>query len=279
MARCFAAASLFLCFATSAWAQAQPAPATQAATSASKSAVKKPAPKAKASTKLSGPVESGPCRIGVISAIGDQFVVQKIGLTVFGNEQAEVPIDAWGLDDLVVARVRAAAPGTAVRKIAYAKGAFDPWYHGHGKLFFNNPGDNLTAVVRPIAASAKCERYIVVTRFSGQLAGTNQTLDGIGVSTNWSSDLFKRGALFAYIHVTAFDGQTFAIHEDPFANIGARLAASLSKLTKDDNIRPLANFEAPSPPEAAANNAILRDGTRALLVEQLDKMMPAYLKQ
>ena len=68
--------------------------------------------------------ESGPCRIGVISAVGDQFAVQKVGLTVFGNEETEVPVDAWGLDDLVVARdPRAAGSGIAVRRIAYAKGA------------------------------------------------------------------------------------------------------------------------------------------------------------
>jgi hypothetical protein len=47
---------------------------------------KKPAPKAKTSAALPKATDSGPCRIGVISAIGDEFVVQRIGLTVFGNE-------------------------------------------------------------------------------------------------------------------------------------------------------------------------------------------------
>ena len=108
-------------------------------------------------------------------------MVHKLGLTVFGNEETEVSIGAWGLDDLVVARVRAASPGMAVRKITFARDAFDPWYHGRGKGLFNNPGENLTAVVRPIAASVSCERYVVITTFKGQLSGTNQALDGVGI--------------------------------------------------------------------------------------------------
>jgi hypothetical protein len=130
MIRSFAVALVLSCFVASAWAQAQPAPGTaitQAGTPAPKLVAKKPAPKAKTSAKPTGPLESGPCQIGVIPVIGDQLVVQKVGLTVFGNEHTEVPIEAWGLDDLVIARVRAAiAPGTGVRRITYPKAAFAP---------------------------------------------------------------------------------------------------------------------------------------------------------
>ena len=109
MIRTFALALALSCLATSAWAQAQPVPETAAAPVAvTKPAVKKQAPKTKTAAKPPGPAENGRCRLGVIPALGDQFVVQKVGLTVFGNERTEVPID-WGLNDLVVARVRAAA--------------------------------------------------------------------------------------------------------------------------------------------------------------------------
>jgi hypothetical protein len=272
MRQAFFVAAILSCFTTSLWAQTPGpgAPAKQTATPPAK----KPIPKAKNASEPPGPAESGPCRIGVISAIGDRFVIHKLGLTVFGNEETEVPISAWGLDDLVVARIRAAAPGTTVRKIAYARGAFDPWYHGRGKGLFNNPGENLTAVVRPVAANVGCDRYIVVTTFKGQLSGTNQALDGVGFSTNWSTGN-KRGAVFAFVQVTVFDGQTFAIHTDPFATIGARLSASLSK---DDNVRHLDNFELPNSPDEAVSNPVLRDGVRALLTEKLDRVMPTYLQ-
>src|SRR6266850_916818 len=117
MIRTFFVVLVLSCLAASASAQTQPAavaPTTQATPPSTRPAVKKPAPKAKTTAKPPAPAESGPCKIGVIPVIGDQFVVQKVGLMVFGNEHTEVPIGAWGLDDLVVARVRAAAPGTAV---------------------------------------------------------------------------------------------------------------------------------------------------------------------
>ena len=73
-------------------------------------AKKKPAAKPKPAGTPSVAAESGPCSIGVISAIGDRFSVQKFGVTVFANDKTFVPID-WGLDDLVMARVRAEERG------------------------------------------------------------------------------------------------------------------------------------------------------------------------
>ena len=122
MYRVFVLALSLSCFATAAWAQAQSAAPAPTA----KPAAKKLAAQSKSVAKPAAPADSGPCGIGVISAIGDQFGVQKVGITVFGNDLAEAPINSWGLDDITVERTRAAAPGTGVRKIAYAKGAFAP---------------------------------------------------------------------------------------------------------------------------------------------------------
>ena len=44
---------------------------------------------------------SGARSVGVISAVGHKFAVQKIGITVFGNELNEATIDVWGIDDAV----------------------------------------------------------------------------------------------------------------------------------------------------------------------------------
>jgi hypothetical protein len=37
--------------------------------------------------------------VGIVSAFGDKFHVKKVGVTVFGNELKEFPIDSWGIDD------------------------------------------------------------------------------------------------------------------------------------------------------------------------------------
>jgi hypothetical protein len=262
-------AFLLFCAVVSSSGQAQPATGTQATseTANAKPASKKQPPKAKAVAKPPS-AESGYCQLGVIPAIDDRFTVQHIGLTVFGNEFTEAQIESWGLDDLVVARVRATAGGSTVWRIAYSKDAFAPYYHPPEQLF-RDASNDLTDVVRQIVANASCARYVVVTRSGGQVGGTNQTASGIGLLTNWSSGAFKKGALFAFIRITVFDGQSFAKY-DP--SVGERLAAHFSNLLKDDNFRTLDDFEAPTTPEAAASNIRLRDGARALLAANWTKL-------
>jgi hypothetical protein len=251
--------------------------ATTTVAPAAKPVVKKPAPKAKTATKPLTAAESGPCQIGVIPAIGDQFVVQKVGLTIFGNEHTEVPIDAWSLDDLAVARIRAAAaPGSAVRRIAYPKGAFAP-YDNPAPALFRNSRDDLTAIVKQIATNASCERYLVDTKFAGKLDGTNQTLRGIGI-LNHGTSLLSHTSLFANVQVTVFDGQTFAVGKNPYANLGSILAGTFAHMTRDP-LTELDNASFPEPASEAVNSAMLRDRVRALLTANLDKTLPAFLKE
>jgi hypothetical protein len=274
MLRRFAVTAIILsCSIAFGWAQSPST--TPTAPTPGNPVTKKLAPKAKAAAKPAAAVDSGPCTIGVISAIGDKFVLEHIGLTVFGNEFTDAPIESWGIDELVAARARAAATGQSVKRIAYAKGAFDPYYHPPRELFRNARND-LVNVVRQVAASSNCERYLVVTRFEGQVAGTNQGAEGIGVLTNWSSGAFKTASLFAFFRITVFDGKTFAKYDDP-VGFGARLASSLTNFVKDENFTALKDFEPPSKPEAVTGNVRLRDGVRAMLTEKLDKYLPAYL--
>jgi hypothetical protein len=279
MVRVFAIACVLSCLAPSAWAQAQPAPGTAAAPAAApaKPATKKPAPKAKTSAKPATPADSGPCQVGVISVIGDEFVVQRVGLTVFNNDYAEVPIEAWGLDDLVVARVRAAiAPGTVVQRITYPRGAFAPYDHP-GSGLFRNPRGDLTTIVRQIAANSSCGRYVVVTKIDTQVDGTNQTHRGMGVlNRGIGSGVLSNTSLFASINVWVLDGQTFAIRRKPF-NLGEILAGSF-RMTQNP-LTQLENDQFPEPATAAATSATLRDHTRALLTAVLDKTLAASLKE
>jgi len=276
MFRIFVVAFAVSCLATSAWAQAQPAPAAAAAqtgTPATKAAVKKPAPKAKAAAKPTSPADNGPCRIGVISAIGDQFEVHKLGLTVFGNDLAEAPIDFWGLDDIVVARVRAAASGTGVRKITYPKGVFGPYYNP--PTMFRNAKDDLTAIVRQAAANANCARYFVVTKVNVKADAGNQILRGVGVVQQGAGP-FRRTNLFAAFQVTVFDGQTYEVHRRPI-DFGSILTRSFVR--DKEPLNEIDNESFPASAAEAAANPMFRDRMRAYLASLLDKMLPAYLKE
>ena len=261
------------------WAQNGSTPkvgAGQSATATVKTSKRAP-PESRMVARQAASPAGGPCQIGIIPALGNRLSLQHVGLTVFGNELTDVPIEGWGLDDIVVARVRAAAGGrTLMKRIAYANGAFEPLYRLQ-KQGFSDGREGLSAVVRQIAANSNCDRYVVVTTSIGPIPGTNQTGVGLGLFTNWANGVTKQGALFAFLQIAVLDGRNFTLHDDPSASLGAKVAKSLSFFTKEKSFQQVEYLEAPASSEAIAGDTRLRDGMRALLAEKLDQMLPTYL--
>jgi hypothetical protein len=268
---------LALALAPAAQAQTAPTAATPSTSSPVKPAVRKPSPPkpgAAATSAAPAAVPTGPC-IGVIPHIGERFAVQRVGLTVFGNELNDVPIGSWGLDDLVVARVRAAV-GTrfAVRRITYANNAFDPHIHAPSGLFASLD-EELKGVVRAITHPGECERYVVVLKGSSQFGGTNQTVEGIGIVNTGIASLTKT-VLFALSSIVVFDGRTYEIVKTGRGLTGQEntlAAVLLVGYVHGPNLM-LTDFSWPPTPEAVTG---LRDATRALLAQSLDRALPALL--
>jgi hypothetical protein len=230
-----------------------------------KPAARKPAPpKAVAETSAA----SGPC-IGVFPLLGDQFGIRKIGITVFGNEFKQITVDNWGLDDLVVERVRAAiGPGMAVRRIAHAKAVFEGYVPGIG--MFQNLDTKAPAIVRQAAARTQCERYVVVTRAASQYIG-NQSIYGLGV-VNSGGPLLSTTQLHAVVRIHVHDGHTFAVLKSGTGSLGG------SSFLSGPPTKKLDDSWWPEPPEAA-NTPAMRDATRKLLGEVLDRSLPELLAQ
>ena len=184
-----ASAVLVLLLGTVGEAQTPPATSVPAAPATAKTVPKKPAARTKAGPKQPAAVETGPCRLGVISALGDRFSVHKFGVTIFETENSEVPVEGWGLDDLAVTRVRAVTGNDpSVRRINYPKGAFELFYRPKS-MFLREPNEDLQQIVRSITRNANCEHYLVMIKYSGKLSGTNHVLDGIGTSAPSSGTL------------------------------------------------------------------------------------------
>jgi hypothetical protein len=270
-----AAVILMSCFTATGWAQA-PSTTSPAASPSSKPVTKKAAPKAKAAAKQ--PVaEAGPCRLGVISALGDRFSVQKFGLTIFENEETEAPMNGWGLDDLPFARVRAATGADpSVRRIAYPKGAFEPYYNPKSR-FLPDPNEGLPAIVRNIASNANCERYLVITKYNGVVPGTKMEIKGIGAYSQGIGSFARHYHLFANVAISMYDGATYEKNNRSFAALGASFAAGLG-LTEDP-LTKLDDSVFPNPPESASSSTALKERTRALVSARLDRMIPVYLQQ
>ena len=232
-----------------------------------------PAPKARPAAKKRTPPKatvepaaaSGPCSIGVFPLLGDQFGVRKIGITVFGNEFKQITVDHWGLDDVAVERVRAAVgPGVAVRRMAFAKAAFEGYVPGIG--MFQNLDTKAPAIVQRAAGQTQCERYVVVTRAASQYIG-NQSIYGIGI-VNSGAPLLSTTALHVMVRIHIHDGRSFAVLKS-----GNGSLSGANFLTGP----PTRKLDAwPEPPEAA-NTPAMREATRKLLGEVLDKSLREML--
>jgi hypothetical protein len=274
---------LVLELAQPALAQDAPTPAPKpspAQTLPAKPAAKKPASlKPDAGAPAAAAAQRGRC-IGVIPHIGDRLVVQTIGVMAFGNDLKEVPIESWGLDDLVVARVRAAAGASvAARRIAYPASAFEPFDHPPSRLFRNAEKD-LKSVVQAIASTGGCERYVVVVKDTNADRMTNQTFTGIGIFSRAGGDIH----LFALTALFVFDGHTFEVLKKGVGSpVEEKLGSNptLYELTRTNpmrgpNLALKEDFSWPPAPDAVMG---LRDATRALLAESLDKTLPELLEQ
>ncbi len=139
-------------------------------------------------------------RVAVMSAVGDKFSVRKIGITVFGNDEKDFPIDAWGIDPLVVNKVRSVlARRFEVRPVAYDKSAFVD----------TRDADAIAAGVRAQAKAADVDAYIVVTPAKTQFGDSNQSLRGLGILER--AGLRARVFVFALYQVTVVDGHSFTV--------------------------------------------------------------------
>lgn len=256
------------------WAQTPPAPAATAPAPATKPPAKKSVAK-KTSAKPADPSDSGPCQIGVISDIGDQFVVQTVGFTVFGNERSEVPTRGWGLDDLVIARVRAAVgPGVTVRRIAHTKDAFAELERPGS--FFRDMKAELATAVRQIASGTNCERYVLVHKSTSRFSNLNQSVHGIGI-VHWVYRTF----LFALSYVRIYDGQSFELIKQGAATTDDEPLVARVLMTnpiRGPN-RELGKDAFPANPADATSSPAFREGVRALLTTSLDNTLPAMLRQ
>ena len=93
--------ALWLALALAQPALAQTAPTAAPNPSPTKPSPAKPVPAKPAAKKPEPPkpdaaAQSGPCGIGVIPHIGESFLLQSFGITVFGNELKKVPIEFVG---------------------------------------------------------------------------------------------------------------------------------------------------------------------------------------
>ena len=200
------------------------------------------------------------------------FAVKKIGLTIFNNEYSEVPIESWGLDDLVVARVRAAAGARfAVRRIAYASDAFETFDHPEKRVpkYFD---EGLKTIMETVTRSDQCERYFLVLKGAAEFGGTNQVIKGMGI-VNRGFAALNTTFLHALSYIMVFDGRTYETLKTGVGRQDYPVGSSIFGVLRGPGYE-LKDFSWPPTPDAITG---LPDRTRTLLAESLDKALPELL--
>lgn len=254
---------------TNALAQSAPAP-LNAKTAPKTAGTAAKAAKPNAAKPTTALREGGPCEVGVIAALGDVFTVQKNGMTRLGNEYAEVPV-SWGFDDIVYARVKAAAGDSGIRRISVPKGAFDPFYQSPPVKAENG---KLTPIVKKVAGAAGCARYLVITRRTDSEPSTNDEVTGVGV-INRGEGFGRISHVFTMIDIQLYDGATFETRE-PATSSRSLLSRLTSGVGPPSHAGDVDNSAFPASPPEAANNNVLRDMARSMLKFRLDQRLPAY---
>jgi hypothetical protein len=207
--------------------------------------------------------------VGVISAVGGKFALQKVGITVFGNELNEVPIGSWGLDDAVASRVSAVlSKRFTVKRIAVPPEAFAAYESPGGVI-----GDSdaaLQSIVRKVAGSANCDLYIVVTRSGVQFSGTNQAVAGLGMVEGGGAINPDNVTLFAVTVVSLYDGRTFErlLWQRP----GFAIGGSIGNVVNGPH-RALDRTWWPATPQAVHSEKY-KAATRTLLVDSVARTVP-----
>lgn len=196
--------------------------------------------------------------VGVISAVGHKFALQKMGITVFGNELNEVPINAWGIDDAVAGKVSALlSKRFAVSRISYSSGDLEA---------------GIQDVIRKIAASHKHDLYVVVIRSTAPFGTSNQTVTGLGMIEAGGIINPDNVTLFAVTTVLVYDGRTF--EQLGWQRTGVD-GISIGK-TINAPTRTLDRTWWPATPQTVHNEK-LKSATRSLVVEGLGTTIPQIM--
>jgi len=214
------------------------------------------------------PKTEGIRTIGIVSAIGDKFYLRKVGITVFGNDSKETPIDSWGIDDMMTAKIRTAlTPRFDVRPVTYRRGVFAAFPDRTGFIaqYFR------PELVRTEVSPQGLDAYIVVLKSERQYGQTNQLLQGLGIVEGSGGVLFEPNVyLHAYFSIALVDGHDFARKGETFSVIpGQHQFGDLM----GSPYRKVDTSWWPASPDPASNQRL-----KGAIVELIDQSLPAALQ-
>jgi len=208
--------------------------------------------------------------IGVISMLGTTFSMQKVGVTVFGNEYKSAPIASWGIDDVITTKVTRLLGGDAdVKRISYPKDAFAA-YEAPGGLFRDHNAEFKDAL-RKVTAGQKYDLYLAVVVGGSAFGSTNQFVRGIGI-VQGSSVFANQMWIHALFHMRLFDGRTLELLGWKPATLGE---STFMAVIRGPNRQVDASFWPQT--ERVESDFRLRNAVRELVEQGISATLPEVL--
>jgi len=203
--------------------------------------------------------------IGIVSAIGDRFAFQMVGVTILGNDRKDWSIETWQIDEHVT-NVLAGhlARRFDVRPVTFRPAAFISERKGEpttqaGALAL---GNSVRAAVQPKGLDA----YVVVTKARAPVGATGQVVEGVGLQRYSLSSITNLHVLYS---ITVVDGRTYQV-------IGSTPAFSAAESRSiggpSQKVDPALWTEM-----LAAPNQDLRGQAHGMVLNLLNRSLPATL--
>jgi hypothetical protein len=148
--------------------------------------------------------------VGIISAIGDNFTLTQSGLTGLDNAPRSFSIEAWGIDQQIVARAAAVlGQRFEVQAVTYPRELFLPPEH-----VSTIPGADLVRedpfkeLVRSHVLPQGLDAYVVITKATVKYGTRGVPLSGIGLVRH-STLLDSSAIVHALYVIRVVDGHSF----------------------------------------------------------------------
>ena len=203
--------------------------------------------------------------VGIVTAFGDRFHVQKIGGAAFGNEHKEILVVPWGIDDLVVGRVRTLlGRNFNVKPVKYRKSPF-----------MTPNGGGIGGMVHESVYPADVESYVVLTKGVSQVGATNQSVGGLGILA--TEGLNGSGTLLvhALYQVSVVSGQSFTNRGTTSALLQGESVFDPTRMTFLNG--PYRQVDQSWWPTSLTTASI--EHLKATAVELIDQSLPGTLRQ
>jgi hypothetical protein len=214
------------------------------------------------------PKPSGLPKLGIVSAIGDKFYARKTGLGFLGNDFKEMAIAAWGIDEMMTAKIRAAlSPRFDVRPVTYKRAVFAAFPDRSGFLAQNFRPE----VVREVSPQG-LDAYLVVVKSERSNGGSRPLFQGLG-STEGNTDVDPIMFVHAYYNIYLVDGRDFQIK----SQAGSHIPRPFNPFVREAMSSPARKVDASMWPTSL--NAAEHQKLKGVVVELIDQSLPPTLEK